>query len=91
MWQAFKLLAKLKGLRGTAFDVFGYTAERRSERKLSAHYQKMVSKLCADLTAENCPQALLLANLPEKVRGFGHVKEQAMRTYYEQVAVLKQR
>ncbi|PRC94633.1 indolepyruvate ferredoxin oxidoreductase family protein [Solimicrobium silvestre] len=89
MWQAFKVLAKFKTLRGTALDIFGYTDERKSERKLSADYQQMMLELSANLTADNLDTAIALANLPEKVRGFGHVKEQAMSEYYQQVAVLK--
>ena len=89
VWQAFKLLAKFKFVRGTALDMFGYTEERQSERQLIAHYQAMMLKLSAGLTPENLPAAIELARLPEKIRGFGHVKEQAMRSYYQQVAEVK--
>jgi indolepyruvate ferredoxin oxidoreductase len=72
--RAFGLLAKLKGLRGTAFDIFGYTAERRTERKLIEDYRALMSEVIARLTAENHPVAVGLAVIPEKIRGFGHVK-----------------
>ncbi|MFN7663843.1 MAG: indolepyruvate ferredoxin oxidoreductase family protein [Inhella sp.] len=72
---AFHLLAKLKGLRGTALDVFGHTAERKMERALIQQYRATVEAILARLSAERLPQALELARLPEDIRGFGHVKE----------------
>jgi indolepyruvate ferredoxin oxidoreductase len=81
MWSAFKLLAKLKGLRGTAFDVFGYTAERRMERALVTEYRDMIGALLPSLDASNHAVAVELAGLPEQIRGFGHVKEQAVAGY----------
>jgi len=81
MWSAFKLLAKLKGLRGTAFDVFGYTAERRMERALVTEYRDMIEALLPSLDATNHAVAVELAGLPEQIRGFGHVKEQAVAEY----------
>ncbi len=81
MWKAFALLARFKGLRGGAFDVFGHTAERRMERALVIEYREMVQALLAQLTPDNHALAVELAALPEKVRGFGHVKEQAVATF----------
>jgi indolepyruvate ferredoxin oxidoreductase len=81
MWGAFKLLAKLKGLRGGAFDIFGYTAERRMERALIAEYRGMVEDLLGTLDAGNHATAVELAALPEQIRGFGHVKEKAVAEY----------
>ncbi|WP_323142258.1 indolepyruvate ferredoxin oxidoreductase family protein [Massilia phyllosphaerae] len=81
MWTAFKLLAKLKGLRGGAFDVFGYSAERRMERALIAEYRAMVEDLLPALDAANHATAVELAALPEQIRGFGHVKETAVAAY----------
>ncbi|RQR25957.1 indolepyruvate ferredoxin oxidoreductase family protein [Burkholderia sp. Bp9142] len=75
---AFRVLAKLKGLRGTPFDVFGHTAERRDERRLIADYIALVDEFCATLDAERLPVALQLANLPDDIRGFGHVKARNM-------------
>jgi indolepyruvate ferredoxin oxidoreductase len=72
---AFRVLAKLKFLRGTAFDLFGKSEERRTERELIEQYVALVGELTAGLTAENLPLALELANLPDLIRGFGHVKE----------------
>jgi indolepyruvate ferredoxin oxidoreductase len=70
----FKLLARLKGLRGTAFDPFGYTAERRAERKLIAEYEETVEEILGDLCQANYDDAVALADLPSQVRGFGHIK-----------------
>jgi indolepyruvate ferredoxin oxidoreductase len=72
----FRLLAELKGLRGTAFDPFGLTLERRTERKLIADYEAMLDEVLAKLTPDNHPIAVGLAAIPEKIRGFGHVKQQ---------------
>ena len=74
MLTAFRLLAKFKGLRGTPFDLFGRTHERRMERQLIADYEKTVAELLAGLTRENLAQAVAIAALPEEIRGFGHVK-----------------
>ena len=74
MQSGFRLLAPLKVLRGTPFDIFGYTEERRSERRLRSEYFGIVDKLAAGLTAENRAAALKLAQVPEKIRGYGHVK-----------------
>jgi indolepyruvate ferredoxin oxidoreductase len=81
MWGAFKLLAKLKGLRGGAFDVFGYTEERKMERALIGEYRQMIEALLPVLSGENYANAVELANLPEQIRGFGHVKEKAVAAF----------
>ncbi|MCV2420035.1 indolepyruvate ferredoxin oxidoreductase family protein [Paucibacter sp. DJ2R-2] len=73
-FQAFKLLAKFKGLRGGALDVFGKTEERRMERQLIQDYEALVDELLAGLTADKLEVALQLARLPEQIRGYGHVK-----------------
>jgi indolepyruvate ferredoxin oxidoreductase len=74
MGLAFKVLARLKGLRGTALDVFGYTAERREERALVQEYQDAVAAMLPTLNAGNRDAALAFARVPEQIRGFGHVK-----------------
>jgi indolepyruvate ferredoxin oxidoreductase len=73
---AFKLLAKLRGLRGGAFDIFGYTAERKHERALIEEYFGTVDELLAKLDRGNIALAVEIAALPEQVRGYGHVKDQ---------------
>jgi indolepyruvate ferredoxin oxidoreductase len=74
MMRVFKLLAKLKVLRGTPFDIFGYSKERVTERKLIADYEAMLDNVLARLTPENHALAVGLAAVPEKIRGFGPVK-----------------
>jgi indolepyruvate ferredoxin oxidoreductase len=74
MLPAFRLLAALKGLRGTPFDPFGRSPERRAERKLIADYEAILGEILAKLTPQNHHLAVGLAAIPEKIRGFGHVK-----------------
>jgi indolepyruvate ferredoxin oxidoreductase len=71
---ALKLLARMKGLRGTALDVFGRTAERREERALIEQYRACIEELLSGLTAQKLPLALQIARIPQQIRGFGHVK-----------------
>ncbi len=75
MLRAFGLLRRLKFLRGTAFDPFGRTAERRMERQLIAEYEGVVRELAAGLTHDNHALAVEIARLPQRMRGFGHIKE----------------
>jgi indolepyruvate ferredoxin oxidoreductase len=75
MLPVFKLLARLKGLRNTAFDPFGYTAERKLERTLIGHYESLVDELLTGLAPANHALAVKLAAIPEDIRGYGHVKD----------------
>jgi indolepyruvate ferredoxin oxidoreductase len=75
MLGAMRVLAKLKALRGTPLDVFGYSAERRTERKLIEEYRATVESLLGSLDAERLPIAVEIAAIPELIRGFGHVKD----------------
>jgi indolepyruvate ferredoxin oxidoreductase len=76
----FRILARLKGLRGTALDIFGRTEERRMERALIAEYEQTVEALIAGLTRDNHALALELAALPEEIRGYGHIKAKNVET-----------
>jgi indolepyruvate ferredoxin oxidoreductase len=76
---AFKLLAKLKGLRGTAFDIYGYTEDRKLERRLISDYEQLIEQLIAGLDQSNHHAAVELASLPEEIRGYGHVKERHVK------------
>ncbi|BAO91726.1 indolepyruvate ferredoxin oxidoreductase family protein [Caballeronia cordobensis] len=78
MLPAFRVLAKMKGLRGTSLDVFGKTEERRTERAMIADYIALVDEFCATLDADRFDTALQLARLPDEIRGFGHVKARNM-------------
>ena len=75
MLNAMHVLAKMKFLRGTALDVFGKTEERRTERALIVEYEVLVHELIGGLTAEKRALAVELANLPDGIRGYGHVKD----------------
>lgn len=75
---AFPLLARFKGLRGTALDPFGKTAERRMERRLIADYEADLDRLLAELTPERTDLAVKIAAVPQMIRGFGHVKEASL-------------
>ncbi|HLN11041.1 MAG TPA: indolepyruvate ferredoxin oxidoreductase family protein, partial [Xanthobacteraceae bacterium] len=74
MMPAFRLLAKFRFLRGTPFDPFGRSAERRTERKLIADYEALLAEMFAGLNGDNHHLAVALASMPEKIRGYGHVK-----------------
>lgn len=79
MLKAMAVLAKMKGLRGTAFDIFGRAEERRTERALIAQYRQDIEALLRGLDADSHALALEIARLPEQIRGFGHVKERHLR------------
>jgi indolepyruvate ferredoxin oxidoreductase len=72
---AFRLLAGLKGLRGTPFDPFAHAADRKSERRLIAEYGSVMEEIMAGLNPGNHALAVEIAALPMQIRGFGHVKE----------------
>jgi len=78
MLTAFRVLAKLKRVRGTALDPFGKTVERRMERQLIADYLALIDEFCTTLNIHNLPLAIELASLPDQIRGFGHVKERSV-------------
>ena len=78
MMGAFKVLARLRGLRGGAFDIFGYQAERRAERQLIVDYEDLVKDLSAKLDNGNHGIAVELASVPGMIRGYGHVKAAAI-------------
>src|SRR6185436_14067216 len=75
MLPAFRGLAKLKFLRGTALDIFGYTAERKQERELIRQYESLVDELLGRLSPQNLDLAVKLASIPDDIRGYGHVKD----------------
>jgi len=79
MLTAFRLLARLKGLRGTALDPFGRTEERRAERALIGEYRACIEELLTTLNAGNVMQAAEIARIPEEIRGYGHVKERHLK------------
>jgi indolepyruvate ferredoxin oxidoreductase len=82
MKHAFLLLARLKWLRHTPFDPFGHTEERKTERQLMRDYESMVEHCVSTLSADNYADAVALASLPERIRGFGHVKADKIAAFY---------
>ena len=91
MRTAFGVLARMKGLRGGALDVFGRTEERRMERALITRYQATVTELLKTLDAGNRALAVEIARLPEDIRGFGHVKLRHLKAVEPRWDTLMQR
>ncbi len=79
MMPVFRLLARMKGLRGTAFDIFGHSADRKLERDLIAAYEKDVETVLGLLSPVTLDTAIELLSLPDRIRGYGPVKEKAVR------------
>ena len=75
VFKAFGVLARLRGLRGTPLDPFGYTGERRTERRLIEDYARTIDGLLDRLDAGNLRLAVEIASVPEQISGYGHVKE----------------
>jgi indolepyruvate ferredoxin oxidoreductase len=86
-----KLLARAKFLRGTAFDPFGYTVERRSERELISWYEQQIDAILAKLTAKNLPDLVAIARAPLEIRGYGPVKDAAIPKAKAEVERLRER
>jgi len=79
MMPLFGMLAKMKGLRGTAFDIFGYSADRKLERDLIAGYEKDVETILGLLSPLTLDTAIEILSLPDRIRGYGPVKEKAVQ------------
>jgi indolepyruvate ferredoxin oxidoreductase len=90
MTSAFGLLKQFKGLRGTPLDIFGLSQDRRLERKLLADYRKDMTNVIGKLNAENLAIAIKIAELPDQIRGYGPVKEEAVEKSLLDLARLKQ-
>lgn len=80
IFPAFKILAKLKKLRGTKLDIFGYTAERKMERQLIQYFEEALHAMLPRLSADNIDLATQISESFQQVRGFGHVK---LKNYQE--------
>ena len=85
MIPAFRLLAGLRGLRGSKLDLFGYTAERRMERALIVEFEKSVARLLSALNKENIGDAITIVQLYMDIRGYGPVKDQAVKDVREKI------
>jgi indolepyruvate ferredoxin oxidoreductase len=88
MLTGFRLLARLKGLRGTPLDIFGRSQERKVERALIDEYRASVEELLSSLNADNHAIALEIARIPELIKGYGHVKTRHLAAARPQWAVL---
>jgi indolepyruvate ferredoxin oxidoreductase len=88
MMVIFKILKRLKGLRGTAIDPFTYGRDRQLEVSLRDDYIENVEKILLQVNNDNYAKAVELAKLPYEVRGFGIVKEKAIKTFYKQLELL---
>lgn len=86
----FPILARLKFLRGTSFDIFSYSAERKRERQLITDYEQAMQKVLSGLSEGNFATAMEIAQLPDIVRGYGHVKEKGMLQFDENLDKLLQ-
>ncbi|WP_338822015.1 indolepyruvate ferredoxin oxidoreductase family protein [Bradyrhizobium septentrionale] len=86
-----RLLARLKGLRGTAFDVFGYTAERHAERALIGWYETLIDTVLGNLDNTRLPDLVAIAKAPMEIRGYGPVKDAAIDKTKAEVARLTAR
>ena len=85
MVPAFRLLAGLRGLRGSKLDLFGYTAERRMERALIAEFEETVSKFLSALDKENIGEVKAIVQLYMDIRGYGPVKDQAVKDVRDKI------
>jgi indolepyruvate ferredoxin oxidoreductase len=86
---AFKILAAMKGLRGTAFDLFGYTLERRMERLLITEFEDLVDFALSKLSLTTYKTACTILEKPQFIRGYGHVKEKNLATIRQEIEKLK--
>jgi len=86
MLTVFKILARLRGLRGTRFDLFGLTAERKMERALIAEFEQLIDELLPALREDRLQDATQLVTLYMNIRGYGSVKEESAEQVRLQVA-----
>jgi indolepyruvate ferredoxin oxidoreductase len=89
MLPVFRLLAKGKRLRGTAWDLFGYTRERRLERQMIADYEALLDEIAEHLSPASHATAIALASLPLEIKGFGHIKERNYQLAKSREATLR--
>jgi indolepyruvate ferredoxin oxidoreductase len=85
-----RVLARLRFLRGTAFDPFGRTAERQTERALISEYRERIARLLPTLSQDNLNVAVAIASVPEEIRGFGHVKARHLKAAQDRWHTLEQ-
>ena len=91
MLPLLRVLARLKFLRGTPFDIFGRSRERRVERQLIADYERLVDEVLADLCPEKHDQAVAILALAESIRGYGFIKDRSIERYERELGQLRSR
>lgn len=84
-----RMLAKFKRVRGTIFDPFGYSRERRTERALITEYRALIERALVGLTRESFTTALAIAVVPENIRGFGPIRERSLKAARQKWAELE--
>ena len=84
----FRLLVRLRGLRGTALDPFGYAEVRRVERQLVGEYRSLIEKALADLSNGTYERAVKLASLPDLIRGYEEIKLRNVERFRDEVRAL---
>ena len=90
MLSVFSVLAKLRGLRGTPLDIFGYSSERKMERRLISDYEKTIEMLLGGVNVGNYDSAIDIASIPEYIRGYGHVKLAHLKDAQQREAELRE-
>lgn len=86
----FRMLSKLKRLRGTGLDLFGYFPERKMERNLIQEYRTMIEKIVPDILPHNVDQSILIASAAQEIAGYGVVKEESVKAYRSKLESLLQ-
>jgi indolepyruvate ferredoxin oxidoreductase len=84
----FGVLARMKMLRGTPLDPFGFAAVRRVERQLAGEYRSLVEKALIGLSPESYARAVKLAGLPDLIRGYEEIKLRSVQRYHDEVRAL---
>jgi indolepyruvate ferredoxin oxidoreductase len=88
--RVFRLLKRFRFLRGTPLDPFSYSEDRRTERRLIAEYIALVGQIIAELKPDNHATAVALASIPEKIRGYGPVKQRHLKAAKAEEAALRE-
>jgi indolepyruvate ferredoxin oxidoreductase len=89
MKHGFAALARMKGLRGTALDPFGYTAERKMERSLIDEVEGVIERILGVVTPDQIPNAVALLAAYQDIRGYGHIKEETLARVRERLGTLE--
>mgnify|MGYP003630035419 FL=1 len=89
MMKLFPVLAAMRTLRGSPFDIFGYQQERRQEQQLLIAYEALLEEVGPDITSANYQAATHLLQYPQRIRGYGHVKQRSIVETHAEVSALK--